>query len=565
MEQGSNLRSSCSNTPMQDSGLEDVNFDAFVNWEPSEATETSVGIQQNKVSALPAGKKRRSNGPAQPRIRRPRIQDSHICHFHQPPSVKSAVRCFGKRSSMGQHKGQHKGTRCERMVATCHVDGQLPVCAQHRAQIIRSIRCEALLECGYPCNQIVPWKPHGYPLCEVHWSKGKCYFSEAPVEIRLLIYQYLIPDQPVQARWFGTRDLRQDGTPVSTAIFRLNKTIHEEFADLFYGQTAFEIDVTNIQDRYTAANPRISMCYSKDERFSLSLRNYDHQMQMTILARLRARTAATRPTPPRPTSQELFARGIKYVLTTWQPSLSLRYFHRIRHFRINVRFDALKVSSSASNSSQTAETIVAEAGRNLLCDDLHRLVERLIRDDQPSLRDLDISIRIQGIPDDDDARANSKAIAHCQALVNPIRRLRSRTASLTFLIRIVDGNREINLLTAHPKEEDSVNEFVQSCCAELTGSLVPPPTSPAVLQFGQLAKVVSQMGQHPFWRETDINEMGILLNHGRSAREANDMKALNSVFHDVFDKLKKYNSDHQDFMKQMKQIYETMRSNGKQG
>lgn len=554
MEHGNILRSFCSNIPIPDLDLEDVDFDAFLYWDLFEATETSVGIQQNQVAALPAGKKRRSNGATQPRIKRLRNQHSHICDFHQSPSSKPAVRCFGKRS----RKAQYKGTRCERMVAT-FVNGQLPVCAQHRAQVIKMVRCEAILECGFSCNEIVPWKPHGYLLCEAHWSKGKCYFLEVPVEIRLIIYQYLIPDQPVQARCFGTRSLRQDRTPVSTAIFRVNKTIHEEVADLFYGQTTFDIDVTNIQDSNAAATPSISMCYAKDERFSLG----DYQMQLMLLEQLRARTAASRTTPSRPTRQETLATGIEHVFTPWQPSLSLRYFHKIRYFRINIRFDTPKMSPSASNSSQTAETIVAEAERNLLCDYLHRLVERLVTNNQSSLRNLDISIRIQGISDDDDARANSKAIAHCQALVNPIRRLRSRTASLASLIRTGNGNREINMLPVHPKEEDSINRFVQSCCAELTDSLVPPPRNPVLVQFGQLAEFVSKMGQHPFWRETDIEEMEILLSYGRSAREANDMKAMISVIRDIIEKLKKYHSDHQDFMKEMKQIYETMWSNGK--
>ncbi len=542
MEEGDILRSLCSNIPIQDLDLEDVGFNAFFNWEPYEATEPSVGMQQNQVLALPAGKKRRSNDATQSRIKRTRIQHSHICDVHQPPSSKPVARCFGKRSNTGRYKG----TRCERMVAT-FVNGQSPVCAQHRAQVMKMMRCEAILECGFSCNEIAPWKPHGYVLCEAHLSKGKRYFMELPVEIRLIIYQYLIPNQPVQARWFGTRSLRRDRTPVSAAIFRVCKTIHEEVADLFYGQATFDIDVTNERDSNAAATPSIFMCYAKDER---------------VLQRM-ARTAASRFTPSRPIRQRMFAAGSKYVSTPWQPSLSLRYFQRIRSFRINIIFDTPKTSHSPIKSSQTAETILAEAERNLLCDYLYRVVESLVTNTQAFLQNLDISICIQGISDDDDARANSKAIAHCQALVNPIRRLRSRTASLVSLIRTGNGNREINMLPVYPREEESINRFVQSCCAELTDSLVPPPRSPVLVRFGQLAEVVLQMGQHPFWRETDIEEMEILLSNGRSAREANDMKAMILVFRDVFHKLKKYNSDHQDFMKQMKQSCEKVRLSGK--
>ena len=551
MEDGDRVTSLCSNIPTQDL-LEDFDFEAFLNWELPEAAEPSVGMQQNEVPALPTEKKRRSNGTTQPRIKRPRIQHSHICDMHRAPSSKPAVRCFGKRSRMGPHKG----TRCERMVATI-VNGQLPVCAQHRAQVIKMTRCEATLECGFSCNEIVPWKPYGYPLCEAHWSKGKCHFLELPVEIRLIIYQYLIPDQPVQARRSGMRSLRQDRTPVCTAVFRVNKTIHEEVADLFYGHTTFNIDVTNERESNAAATPSISMCYAKDEKFFLT----DYQMQLLLLEQRRARTAVNRTIPSHPTRQKRFATGIKHLFTPWQPALSLQYFQRIRYFHIHIAFNAPKRSPSASNSSQAAETILAEAERNLLCDYLHRLVEGLVTDNQAPLRNLDISVRVQGISDDDDARANSKAILHCQALVKPIRRLRSRTASLVSLIRTGEGFREIDMLPVHSKEEDPISRFVRSCCAELTDSLVPPPRSPVLVRFGQLAELVSKMCEYPFWRETDIEEIEILLSNGRSAREANDIKALISVFRGVFDKVTKYNSDHQDFMKQMRQSFEDMRSN----
>jgi hypothetical protein len=560
MEDGDILRCLCSDIPSQALDLEDFDFDSPLTWYLSQVTDTSVGVQHKQVPALSTGKKRRSNGATQPRIKRQRIKHSHVCDVHQLPSSKPAVRCFGKWSRMGPYKG----ARCERTVAT-FVDGQLPVCSQHRAQVMKMMRCEAILECGFLCNEIVPWKPHGYPLCEAHLSQGKCYFLELPVEIRLMIYQYLIPDKPVPARWVGTRILREDSTPVTTAILRVNKTIHEEVADLFYGQSTFDIDVTYGRDRNAAATPSISICYAKNDTVLIG----DIQMQLMLLEQqnrtrlMSASTAASRTTPSRPTLRKVLATGVKYDFTPWKPSLSSRYFQRIRSFRINIIFDTPKSSPSANNSSGSVETILAEADRNLLCDYLHQLVEGLVTNNQIPLRNLDISIRVQGISDGGDAQANSKAIAHCRALLNPIRRLRTRTASIVSLIRTGNGNGEINMLSVPPKEEDSINEFVQSCRAELTDLLVPPPRSPVLARFGQLTEILSQMSQHPFWRETDVEEMEFLLNNGRSAREANDMKAMMSVFREVFDMLKKYNSDHQDFMKRIKQSVETMQLNDK--
>ena len=535
MEDGNVMMSAFS--PIQDCLLENFDFDAFLNWESPKATEPCAVTQQSQVRAPPAAKKRRSNGVAQGPIKRMKIQHSHICDVHPPPTPKPFVRCFGKRSRTGPSKGK----RCERMVAS-FVSGQLPVCAQHRAQVNKMVRCEANLECGLPCNEIIPWKPHQYLFCEAHWWKGKCYIMELPVEIRLSIYRYLIPDQPVQARWNRTRNLRQDRASVSTAIFRANKTIHEEVTDLFYGQLTFHIDVTNEKYYNIAATPNIFMCYANQ---------------------LEARPPALRTTLWRPTRQSVSASGIKDVFTPWHPLLPLRYFQRIRHFQINIKFDIPKTYPSASNRSQTAETILAEAERDLLTDYLHRLVERLVASSQATLSNLDISLYIRGISDDDILRANSEAIAHCQALINPIRRLRSRNARLVSIIRTGTGSQEINMLTENLKEEDSVNKFVQSCCAELTSSIMSRPRSLVLVQFGRLAEIISQMSQHPFWRETDREEMGILLSNGRSAREANDTKAMVLVFRDVFHKLNRYHSDHLDFIKQMKQSLETVQSKGK--
>lgn len=417
--------------------------------------------------------------------------------------------------------------------------------------------CEAILECKFPCNEIVPLRPHGYNLCEAHLSHGKCWFLALPVEIRLMIYQYLMPDKPVPARRSGMRMFRDDLAPVSTAIFRVNKIIHEEVADLFYGQTTFDIDVTNERQRNATTVHGIYMCRAKDDSVLIA----DYQLQLMLLEQqnrtrmMRARAGAGGTTTSRPSLRKELATGIKYDFTPWKPSLSPRYFQRIRSFHLNITFNTPGNFDNAHGSSQTTETILGEAERNLLCDYLHRSVERLVMNNQVPLQNLDISIRIQGISDIDNGQANSKSIAHCQALINPIRRLRTRTARIVSLTRTGNGNRDIDMLHLPPNDEHSINEFVRSCCAELTNLLVPSPSFPVLTRFGQLTQLISQMSQHPFWRDTDIEEMEFLLDNGRSAREANDMTAMMLILRDVLEKLRKFNDSHQDFMKRMKQSF----------
>ena len=72
------------------------------------------------------------------------------------------------------------------------------------------------------------------------------------------------------------------------------------------------------------------------------------------------------------------------------------------------------------------------------------------------------------------------------------------------------------------------------------------------MQFGRLVDIISQISQHLFWREIDKEEMGILLKNRRSIREVNNIKVIVLVFREVFLKLSKYYSDHQDFIKLMK-------------
>ena len=535
MEDGNVMMSDVGDFRLQDFDFNNFDFDDFLNWESPKAIEPCDVAEQSHVKALPTGKKGRSNGVAQDPIRRVKLEHNHVCDVHRPPNAKPFVRCFGRKSRTGRW-GPYMNKRCERMV-TRFVDGHLPVCAQHKAQVNKMMRCRADLDCGLPCNEIIPLKPHGYLLCDAHWSKGKCYMMELPVEIRISIYQYLIPDQPVQARW--TRKLRQDHVSVSTAILRVNKTIHEEVADLVYGHQCFHIDVTNEHDCNRAGTPDIFMCYAKQ---------------------LKWRPPASRATLLRPSCRSMSTSSIDNTFTPWHPSLASRYFQRIRQFQINLRFEIPKRYLSGGNRSQTAEAILAEAERNLLCDYSHRLVEQLLASNQALLSKIDVSFFIQGIPDDDTSRANSEALTHCQALINPIRRLRSRNARIVSIIRTSAAHQEIDMFSEDLKQKDQVNTFRQNCCTELTSSTLSPPRSPVLVQFGRLVDIISRMSQHPFWRETDREEMGILLGNGRSAREANDMKAMVSVFREVFLKLSKYHSDHQDFIKLMKQSCESIQT-----
>ncbi|KAB8075211.1 hypothetical protein BDV29DRAFT_172443 [Aspergillus leporis] len=71
-------------------------------------------------------------------------------------------------------------------------------------------------------------------------------FLQFPTEVRLSIYQYLIPDLPIR-NFALLRDhsktihLRQDGTACCPAILRANHQIYEELIPEWYGTTSYEV------------------------------------------------------------------------------------------------------------------------------------------------------------------------------------------------------------------------------------------------------------------------------------------------------------------------------------
>jgi hypothetical protein len=417
------------------------------------------------------------------------------------------------------------------------------------------MRCQGLLGSGFPCNTIAPWKPHGYPLCKAHWSQGKCYFMELPVEVRLLIYSYIAPDKSVPVVCWN---LRKDWSGVSTALFCVNKTIHDEYAGVFYGKTTFEVEITN---RAAGVPPSIFMCPSKTGRVSA---NEIYRRQLFLLEQHnRARGFNQGPGTGRATSSPLrLPEGV--ALNTindfapWKPPLSLRYFQKIRSFHIRIEFYTVK-TPRLIRDRPTTDAIPTEVDRNLLSDYSHRFIHCLLANKQSPLPNLDITICIRELVGDE-ARANYEGIAHCQALINPMRRLRTHTASIISFNRII-GEKEISMLPPSPKGEHLADKFVQDFCAEITKSPI-PQRSPILITFAQLAEIVSRMSQHPFWSD-HVEEMESILSNGRSARETQDVEAMMSAFREVFEMHKKYNADHREFIKKMNRCFAMMRPNDK--
>jgi hypothetical protein len=145
-----------------------------------------------------------------------------------------------------------RGGNCVYRAVASFKPGMMPTCHVHRRQLKRMGRCRAPLCCGFECGRICEWKLHGFQLCLDHCEHPMtCYFLKVPIEMRLRIYQHLLPDRPVPAR-YEKSSLTSDGGGVYTAILCVNRQIHDEAAGLLYRTRVFSIEL--LEDWLTMCN-----------------------------------------------------------------------------------------------------------------------------------------------------------------------------------------------------------------------------------------------------------------------------------------------------------------------
>lgn len=156
-------------------------------------------------------------------------------------------RCARHEDAAGQKcwGSLRKGGLCFNRATCPAVPGFLPTCKVHSSQVKASARCKALMACGFNCDKLLQWEPHGYQLCWRHRKEfASCCLLKLPVEIRCRIYRLLLPDTDIPARFSGSTSLTTDGERVYTAILRVNRQIHEEAARLLYGTNVFVVEVS---------------------------------------------------------------------------------------------------------------------------------------------------------------------------------------------------------------------------------------------------------------------------------------------------------------------------------
>jgi hypothetical protein len=84
-------------------------------------------------------------------------------------------------------------------------------------------------------------------LCHNFQPPQSYHFITVPLELRQLIYLYLIPNRTVPASIPGSNPhigpvssiFREDRSPCSPALLRVNRQIYNEFVRFFYGHTLY--------------------------------------------------------------------------------------------------------------------------------------------------------------------------------------------------------------------------------------------------------------------------------------------------------------------------------------
>jgi hypothetical protein len=463
-----------------------------------------------------------------------------------------------------------KGGNCVNKATSPRVPGMMPTCKIHQDQLKMSGWCRAPLPCGFECGRLFEWKPHGFQLCPGHSEYPMtCYFLKIPMELRLRVYRFLLPDRPIPAGFKYSSDLTTDDDGVYTAILRVNHQIHDEAAYLLYSTRVFTIELFR---------NRLSMCNSAnkfDPYWALAHGNrlvQYYQMRLMLLEQsnkrrlLRARqeqdningeSNPTSTTPIRvigaiqlPTrSSTPYTYG--EIEPVWHPPLGERYFNMIRSFRIVIVFPPSEGPNSAIYrahgplNTDTANHKVLECRLYNYCDCLHRLVGRL-RLIQAPIAHLEISIRFGNT-----YITRDKVFFTAQLLLQPFRHLRNVAIPVILSITVKNfQGRETKLPIQDWSSSAAGRTFVDylKCWSRDISSSQLSFKCPQVFEtFWQLEKLISSIIEHSHYAAPEFYQLEDLLHAARIAREAEDLTCFREIWDRVVNIWFDYLNSQKDF------------------
>ncbi|KAF2867117.1 hypothetical protein BDV95DRAFT_598249 [Massariosphaeria phaeospora] len=145
----------------------------------------------------------------------------------------------------------------------------LPTCYTHRDQQSYAGWCQFKATAAGRCGRLFRWTPPYLALCSDHRDQpdNPCYFMKLPLELRLEIFSYLLPTEPIGSSTFSSHrdpalhrcNFGMMAAPIPPhppslnvgSVFPMplldlllvNRQVYAEAKDLFYSIVPFQIDV----------------------------------------------------------------------------------------------------------------------------------------------------------------------------------------------------------------------------------------------------------------------------------------------------------------------------------
>ena len=476
------------------------------------------------------------------------------------------------RNSKERRELRQEGRRHISVTYDAHV--QNPSGSTEDIWMVSSANVSAVSSAG----RLFEWKPHGFQLCPSHREYlTTCYFLNTSQEVRLRIYQFLLPDRRIPARYVNSNSLLTDGGGVYTAILRVNRQIHDEATDLLYSSRIFTVELSG---------NGVSMCNSAHTfaqyRFPLGGKPalQDYQMQLMLLEKHNkkrlmmarqeqdniSRDPNSTHSPATRDIQRPARSPISYtygpIETLWHPPLCSRYFNMIQSFLIEFVFPSPVGSNSViQRVPGTSNTDVAMQ-RNLelrlydYCDHLHKLIGRLQLIQRPIAR-LEIIIEFG-------SNYNTREEAFCAAqfLLRPFRRLCCVARPKVLSITMEDfQNRETELLTTDwtSCEADMIfADYLKCWSRDLSGS-EPSFECPQVFEaYWKLEKLLHSIKEHCYHAEPKFDQFTDWLHAARIAREANDLTGFKEIWDHVVNTWCDYQNNQKNFQSSVARSIDTI-------
>ncbi|TVY84972.1 Transcriptional activator somA [Lachnellula suecica] len=408
----------------------------------------------------------------------------------------------------------------------------MPTCKVHHDQQKLMAWCRAPLSCGFECRRIYEWKAHEFPLCAEHYHQTQpCYLLKIPIEMRLRIWGYLLPDAEVPAkRGFTYGGGNGENTfRFHPSILRVSRQISEEGLSVLYGTRVFNVDFDG--HRLSMCNMPAHASFPQQLQHQDNHALQDYQMQMMLLeqqnkkrlmrARLQQDTAVFG------TSHSVATRGSLESTPTvtdpiWVPPLATRNFDLIQSFRIQIVFAFPGQPHSADADDKAIESKLYD-----YTDHLHRLIGRLCLTQKPIVN-LQVEIRFENNPE----LTRELAFSSAQILLRPFRRLRNVLKPAVRSIVMMNTNyADIELLPTINTNAVDMNfaSYVEYWFKDLSSNEETFEEPPVFHAYWQLKKLLSNIKQHCY-NQPRLEEFEELLRAARIVREDDNLPQFRMIW-----------------------------------